>query len=316
MTTTLSPAPFQKFFDNNGTPLAKGLLFTYLAGTTTKTTTWTDSSGGTANSNPIVLDYRGECNLWISPNVGYKYVLAPATDTDPPTNPIKTIDNVVNSQLITLYGGVDTGIADAYVLNFTANFSALTDGIVIYWIPSHSNTGASTINVNGLGVVAIVSSDGTAATAGLIAANQFIGIMYKGGSWYVITPQFLQGSFTGTLTGMSGTVTGTIYYKITNGLCTLYIKGVAITGTSNSTSMTVTGLPAAVVPSSPVVSELVPTFVVDNGSTLLGTINVTVSGSFLDVFPLAVSGSVVTIGAFTNTGTKGLSANWSITYPL
>lgn len=96
----LAPCIIPKFFDNNGQPLAKGLLFSYVAGTTTKQTTYTDSTGGTPNTNPIVLDFRGECQLWLDTTKTYKFVLAPATDTDPPTNPIKTVDNVVGG-----YGG-------------------------------------------------------------------------------------------------------------------------------------------------------------------------------------------------------------------
>lgn len=90
----LSPLPIQKFFDNNGIPLVGGLLFTYVAGTTTKIATYTDSSGGTPNTNPVVLDYRGEANVWLDNTKTYKFVLSPSTDTDPPTHAIWTEDNL------------------------------------------------------------------------------------------------------------------------------------------------------------------------------------------------------------------------------
>jgi hypothetical protein len=89
----LSPLPIQKFFDNNGKPLVGGLLFTYAAGTTTKIATAKDQAG-TANSNPIVLDYRGEANVWLDQTLTYKFTLAPVGDTDPPTKPIWTVDNI------------------------------------------------------------------------------------------------------------------------------------------------------------------------------------------------------------------------------
>lgn len=191
MTDVLSPVPVLSFRDNNGSPAAGYKLFTYSAGTTTKLATYTDSTGGTPNANPILLNYRGEANVWVPPNVAYKYVLASPTDTDPPANPIWTVDNIVSSQLITLYGGVDTGIANAYVLNFTANFASYTDGIVIYWIPSHTNTGASTINVNGLGVVNILNPDGTPLYLGELVANQFSAIIFSGGSFKLFAFGFL-----------------------------------------------------------------------------------------------------------------------------
>lgn len=92
----VSLAPFIKFrgFDNNGNPLNGGLLFTYAAGTTTKQATYTDSTGVTQNANPIVLNSRGECDVWLTSNLLYKFVLAPSTDTDPPTNAFWTEDNI------------------------------------------------------------------------------------------------------------------------------------------------------------------------------------------------------------------------------
>jgi hypothetical protein len=93
----------------------------------------------------------------------------------------------VSSQLITLYGGVDTGSVNAYIITFTANFTAYTDGIVIYWIPSNANTAASTINVNGLGAISIINQNGSALSAGQLVANQVAVIMYKAGSFQLIS---------------------------------------------------------------------------------------------------------------------------------
>ena len=93
-TTSLAPLPIQRFVDSNGNALSGGLVFTYAAGTTTKQATYTDSTGGTPNTNPIVLNSRGEAGIWFNPLLSYKVVLSPSTDTDPPTNPIWTVDNV------------------------------------------------------------------------------------------------------------------------------------------------------------------------------------------------------------------------------
>jgi hypothetical protein len=182
MTTVLTPTPVQGFRDNNGNPLASGKLFTYQAGTSIPAATYTDSTGGTPNANPIVLNARGECNLWLTPNTAYKFVLQ-----DSLGNTIWTVDQVTSSQLVTLYGGVDTGAVNAYVLNFTANFSSYFDGIIIYWIPSQSNTSGSTINVNGLGVVNILNQDGTALYVNEIVANRWATIAYRGGNFYLLS---------------------------------------------------------------------------------------------------------------------------------
>lgn len=188
-TEVLAPVLRHQFFGNDGKPLNGGKLFSYIAGTTTKQGTFQDAAGASPNTNPIILNFRGEAIVFIPPNVGYKFVLAPSTDTDPPTNPIWSQDNVTNSQLLTLYGGVDLGISNAYVLTFTANFTAYADGIVIYWIPANTNTGPSTINVNGLGPVSILNANGSSLSVGQIVANQVAGIIYRGGSFTLFTPQ-------------------------------------------------------------------------------------------------------------------------------
>lgn len=52
-----------------------GTLETYIAGSTTPATTWQDSALTIANTNPISLDARGECVIWLDPAVTYKFVL-------------------------------------------------------------------------------------------------------------------------------------------------------------------------------------------------------------------------------------------------
>jgi len=42
----------------------------------------------------VILNARGEANVWLDPTKVYKLVLAPATDTDPPTNAFWTVDNI------------------------------------------------------------------------------------------------------------------------------------------------------------------------------------------------------------------------------
>jgi hypothetical protein len=191
----LAPLLKTSFLNNNGQPLVGGLLYSYAAGTTTPIATYTDNTGATANANPITLDYRGSCNVWLTPNVAYKFTL-----TDSLGNLIFTEDQVVAQPFLTLFAGVDTGAANAYVVNFAANFSSYANGIVLYFIPSFANTGPSTINVNSLGVVSIVNPSGTALGANQIVANQVTELLYYNGVF-----QLVGGSSTGANTGTFGT---------------------------------------------------------------------------------------------------------------
>lgn len=95
MTEVLAPVARQLFLNpSTGAPASGFKIFTYAAGTTTKLATYTDSTGGTPNANPIIADTLGECDIWIPASVSYKFVFSPPTDTDPPTNPIWTRDNI------------------------------------------------------------------------------------------------------------------------------------------------------------------------------------------------------------------------------
>jgi len=89
-------SPFvDQFFDTNGLPLSGGTIKSYLAGTTTATSMYTDSSGTSAGSS-ITLNVRGEpevsgntINIWLDEGVTYKFVLADSSGTS-----IWTVDNI------------------------------------------------------------------------------------------------------------------------------------------------------------------------------------------------------------------------------
>ena len=82
--------------DGNGAPYAGAKLFTYRAGTSTKEPTYQDEDSSTAHANPIILDANGRipAGVWLTEGQGYKLVLAPSDDTDPPVSPIWTLDNL------------------------------------------------------------------------------------------------------------------------------------------------------------------------------------------------------------------------------
>lgn len=93
MAGTLAPVIRHAFFDANGVPASGYKLFAWAAGTSTKQDTFTDSTLGTANANPIILDSYGQAAIFLSATA-YKFSLAPPNDTDPPTSALWTVDNV------------------------------------------------------------------------------------------------------------------------------------------------------------------------------------------------------------------------------
>jgi len=79
----------QQYLASTVSFLAGGKLYSYAAGTTTPLATYTDSTGVTPNANPQILDAYGAANTWLTPGVGYKFVMKDATDQT-----LWTIDNI------------------------------------------------------------------------------------------------------------------------------------------------------------------------------------------------------------------------------
>ena len=90
MTAYLLPEGKQSFETDDGQPLVGGKLYTYDAGTTTPRLTWNDSAQTAPNTNPIILDARGEATVFWSG--AYKVELRTASDVV-----IWTVDNITTA---------------------------------------------------------------------------------------------------------------------------------------------------------------------------------------------------------------------------
>jgi hypothetical protein len=114
-----------QFFDDNGVPLSGGLLYSYLAGTTTASATFTSSTGLSAHSNPIVLDAAGRVpeEIWLTADTLYKFVLEDANnvligswDNIPGISNANTLaDDLANTSNIAL-GDALVGFKQTYAL--------------------------------------------------------------------------------------------------------------------------------------------------------------------------------------------------------
>jgi len=117
---SLGPAPKAQFFTADGQPLVGGKVYTYAAGTTTPLATYTDASGTSANPNPIILDGRGECNIWLLPTSSYKIKL-----TDNNGVEIYVVDNITSNGYVS--GGT---IVNSSIVNSTISNTTLTGGSI------------------------------------------------------------------------------------------------------------------------------------------------------------------------------------------
>lgn len=167
-----------QFFDSNGVPLAGGLLYVYTAGTTTPATTWTTNSGAVANTNPIVLNAAGRTpyEIWLNSGVTYKFALYTSTNVL-----IGTYDNIpaiddptVFNNLITVTG------TDTLIGTSVPPYTAYVAGMTLSFIPVATNTGAVTIDVDGLGAKNLFVGSSTAMVGGELVAGRIAQIEYDG----------------------------------------------------------------------------------------------------------------------------------------
>lgn len=161
-----------QFFDNNGIPLAGGLVYTYTAGTTTPQAAYTTSAGSIAHSNPIVLDSAGRVSsggeIWLTDAVAYKFVLKTATSST-----IGTYDNVT---------GNSSGIYAA--------FAASSGSSLVGYIQAGTGAVATTVQSK-LGESVSVKDFGAVGNGTANDTNAFNNAIATGKQVYVPTGTYL-----------------------------------------------------------------------------------------------------------------------------
>ena len=241
-----------QFSDANGAPLTGGLIYTYLAGTSTPATTYTTRDGTTNNTNPIVLDAAGRTpnEIWLDGGVLYKFVLKSSTyvqigsyDSIPAINDTTSISN-----LITVAGtNALTGLATPTLVGYAT-------GAQYSFIAQNTNTSAVTIDIDTLGVKSITKNGSTPLLAGDILAGALVLIEYDGTRFQLLTVgkttfNYILETTTISATAATGTInfdalTQPILYYTTNASAnwTLNIRGNSTTSmnTAMATGQTMT----------------------------------------------------------------------------
>ncbi|MEE9304388.1 MAG: hypothetical protein V3U84_11495 [Thiotrichaceae bacterium] len=106
----------------------------------------------------------------------------------------------------------------------------------------------------------------------------------------------LTGSFTGTLTGLTTSPTGTVEWSLSRDEVTIEFP--QILATSNSTFMTMTGIPTDIIPTS---AQLITIVGQDNAVDIFAKAGIETDGTIT-----FYAGPTVTAGSWTATGSKGI----------
>jgi hypothetical protein len=156
--TTVMPYPNQQWLDINGNPISGALLYTCIAGNSCSQTnppsnaqaTYTDEGGMTPNANPVVANSAGRMNVWLTPGLSYKFVLATSANVL-----VWSVDNVLAPTMST----ISTCAANYVVAGPTTGAAAAPTcrALVAADIPDVSGTYAS-VTLNNLGTTNINAS--------------------------------------------------------------------------------------------------------------------------------------------------------------
>ena len=145
---SLMPLGKQQYFSASGAPLVGGKVYTYAAGTTSALATYSDKAGVTPNTNPVILDSRGEATIFWG-QAGYKVVLKDSADVT-----IWTQDNlyaVQDSSSMTFAQELITATAGQTVFNLSISYTNGTNSIAVYCnglrLPPTDYTETSTTSV-------------------------------------------------------------------------------------------------------------------------------------------------------------------------
>lgn len=239
--------PLETPVDATGTPYAGAKLFFYANETTTKLDTYSDPGLTIANTNPVILDSAGRFpNAIFLQNRSYTVVLAPANDSDPPTAPIWSQDNVYTSDFsAAAQFASGNGSPNGHVAGTQGTATTLAS---VYW--DYANN-----------ILYVCTSTGTSSTAVWTAVNA------STAAAVVPSPQ-------GYLTLTSGvpiipsdvTAATTVYYTPYTGLLVPIYNGASFTPTSIVSELQLT------LTSSHVASNIYDFFIFSlNGVVTLGT---------------------------------------------
>lgn len=117
------------------------------------------------------------------------------------------VADAIDGVLTRDFGGTTTGTSSVYTVNPTPSWDSYTLGVMITIIPHVANAGGATLNVSGLGPIAI-RRNGVSISAGTFVANAAALLFYNGAQFDIIAIDSTTPVGTIVMTGRSTSPTG------------------------------------------------------------------------------------------------------------
>jgi hypothetical protein len=320
---------------SDGTPYPLAKLYTYAQGTTTPLETYTDVGFVTPHPNPVVADANGIFPpIYLNPANGF-YLRVIAKDQDDVAisgwdiDDIeivqRTFDDVIVQDDLNV-SGTTVLAGETSVTGPFLHIARAAPNIILEETDASTHEkvwdvylNAKTLSIrtrtdalgSGKDILVVTRGTGTALSSIAIGnATDLPTITCNG------VTLFANGSFTATLSDMTATTTGTVYYVRVGKMITLYVGVSNILGTSNDNSMVLTGIPSTMYPVNNSFTTLCHN-VRDNSNTI--SCLATIGAGSITFSPLKTDtvANYVAAGSdsFTTSGSKGLLIGWSVTYP-
>lgn len=184
MTGVIATIPKHQFFDNTGNPAVGHKLYTYLANSLTPSTTWQNQALSSANTNPIILDARGECDLWLADGQEYKFILKTSADVV-----VWTVDDIsgpFSAASVTAQVAAAVASMTAYTDDLRSDLAASSGSSLVGFIQPGTGAGARTVQAKDRESVSAADFTGFDATgvadSTTAIANAFAQLGAAGGS--------------------------------------------------------------------------------------------------------------------------------------
>lgn len=189
-----------QYVDDNGDNAENQTFEFYLSGTSTPTNVFKDSSGTvlgtsfTLNASGKPEDSGGtEVDVFFDDSIDYKIIHKDSSGTqiDPVIDPFRAVSGAISTATIqnstSVYGVNNGSTTNAHAIDLTPTLTALAAGQKFHYIAPFANTGAVTLDIDGIGPAAVVWPNDAALVTGDIPLSAMIEVVYNGTKFHLIS---------------------------------------------------------------------------------------------------------------------------------